>query len=53
MQIIETARLILRPFSEGDAEDLFAYLHAPTATCFLSLKLADLAKAESAVQQRA
>ncbi|MEN2989358.1 GNAT family protein [Tistrella sp. BH-R2-4] len=53
MQIIETGRLILRPFREGDAADLFAYLRAPTATCFLSLKLADLAEAEIAVRKRA
>lgn len=53
MQIIETDRLILRPFSEGDAADLFAYLRAPTVTCFLSLKLADLAEAEIEVKKRA
>ena len=29
MQTIETERLILRPFREGDAADLFAYLRAP------------------------
>ena len=53
MQTIETERLILRPFREGDAADLFAYLRAPTASCFLSLKLADLAEAEIAVRKRA
>ncbi|WP_029012155.1 GNAT family N-acetyltransferase [Niveispirillum irakense] len=53
MQIIETERLILRPFREGDAAELFAYLHAPTAPCFLSLKLADLAEAEVEVRKRA
>lgn len=53
MQIIETERLILRPFREGDAADLFAYLRAPTAPCFLSLKLADLASAETEVRKRA
>ncbi|MDQ0347832.1 GNAT family N-acetyltransferase [Ancylobacter vacuolatus] len=53
MQIIETERLILRPFREGDAADLFAYLRAPAATCFLSLKLADLAEAEAEVRKRA
>jgi [ribosomal protein S5]-alanine N-acetyltransferase len=53
MQIIETERLILRPFREGDAADLFAYLRAPTAPCFLSLKLADLAGAEAEVRKRA
>ncbi|BBE33026.1 GNAT family N-acetyltransferase [Sphingosinicella microcystinivorans] len=53
MQIIETERLILRPFREGDAADLFAYLRAPTAPCFLSLKLSDLAQAEAEVRKRA
>ena len=53
MKIIETERLILRPFREDDAADLFAYLRAPTAPCFLSLKLADLAEAEAEVRKRA
>lgn len=53
MQIIETERLILRPFREGDAADLFAYLRAPTVPCFLSLKLADLTEAEIEVKRRA
>lgn len=53
MQTIQTERLILRPFREGDAADLFAYLRAPTASCFLSLKLADLAAAEIEVRRRA
>lgn len=53
MQIIETDRLILRPFRKGDAADLFAYLRAPTAPCFLSLKLADMAAAEIEVRKRA
>lgn len=53
MQTIETERLILRPFQQGDAADLLAYLRAPTAPCFLSLKLADLAEAETEVSKRA
>lgn len=53
MQIVETDRLILRPFREGDAAELFAYLRAPTATCFLSQTLADLAEAEIEVKKRA
>lgn len=39
--ILETARLILRPFKRGDADDLYEYLGAPTMNCFLSMKLAD------------
>lgn len=53
MQIIETERLVMRPFQEGDAADLFAYLHTPTAPCFLSLKLANLAEARIEVRKRA
>ena len=53
MQTIETGRLILRPFRAGDAADLFAYLRAPTASCFLSLKLANLAEAETEAGRRA
>lgn len=53
MPVIETERLILRPFRTGDAADLFAYLRAPTARCFLPLKLADLAQAEAEVAKRA
>lgn len=53
MQKIETDRLILRPFREGDAADLFAYLHAPAASCFLSLTLADIAEAEIEAAKRA
>jgi RimJ/RimL family protein N-acetyltransferase len=53
MRIIETERLILRPFRQGDAADLLAYLRAPTARCFFSLKLADLAEAEIEVGKRA
>ncbi|MBJ2153145.1 GNAT family N-acetyltransferase [Paracoccus sp. IB05] len=47
MQPIETERLILRNFQEGDAERLFAYLHTPVSSCFLDLKLTDLAAARA------
>lgn len=53
MSIIETERLILRPFQHGDAADLLAYLRAPTASCFFSLKLPDLATAQIEVEKRA
>lgn len=53
MKTIETERLMLRPFRQGDAEDLFAYLHAPTASCFFSLRLADMAAAENEIARRA
>lgn len=47
MDVIETARLVLRNFRASDGADLFAYLHAPRASCFLSSKLDDLAAAET------
>lgn len=52
MEAIETERLVLRPFTPRDAADLFEYLHAPVASCFLSLALADIGAAEREVQAR-
>lgn len=49
---IHTDRLVLRDFCERDAEDLFAYLHRPGASCFLSMKLDDLAAARAEVIER-
>lgn len=46
METLETPRLILRPFTQDDAADLFEYLHQPVASCFLSLALADMGAAE-------
>lgn len=53
IKTIETSRLVLRNFEPGDAEELFEYLRAPTASCFFSLKLADLRAAEEEVLNRA
>lgn len=50
--MIETERLILRPFREGDAADLFAYLSEPLVNCFACMKLHDLAEAETLVRER-
>lgn len=36
---IETERLLLRPFQEGDAEDVFEYLKEPAVNCFADMKL--------------
>ncbi len=46
--IIETERLILRPFVETDAADVYEYLHEPAVNCFASMRLntPDDAKAE-------
>ena len=46
MKSLETPRLILRNFQAADAEALFEYLHAPTASCFFSLRLEDLKAAQ-------
>lgn len=37
--MIETSRLILRPFLENDAEDVFEYLKEPTVNCFAYMKM--------------
>ena len=36
---IETERLILRPFQEGDAEDVFEYLKEPAVNCFADVPI--------------
>ena len=53
MGMIETSRLILRPFQSGDAEDLYDYLHEPTVHCFACMKLDTLEDAKKGVQERA
>lgn len=52
MDAIETDRLVLRNFRTEDAADLFAYLAAPRASCFLSLTLEDMAAAEAEAEKR-
>ena len=42
--MIETKRLILRPFLESDAEDVLEYLKKPAVHCFASMKLDSLEK---------
>lgn len=51
--MIETKRLILRPFCQEDAQDLYEYLKEPTVHCFACMKLADLEAAKTAVLERA
>ena len=34
VMVIETERLLLRPFLEGDAADVFEYLKEPMVNCF-------------------
>lgn len=52
MDAIETQRLVLRHFRTEDAADLYAYLHEPRASCFLSLKLDDMGAAEAEAEKR-
>ena len=51
--ILETERLILRPFAESDAEDAFEYLHEPTVNCFACMKTQTIEDAIKAVLDRA
>lgn len=50
--IIETERLILRPFCESDAADVFEYLKEPAVNCFASMKLNSLEEAKEEIKKR-
>ena len=50
---IETERLILRPFQESDAQDLYEYLKSPTVNCFASMKIHSLHEVKSEALKRA
>ena len=50
--LIETERLILRPFSEDDAEDVLEYLREPAVHCFASMRLDSLDAAKDEMKQR-
>ena len=51
--MIETKRLILRPFQKGDEADLYDYLKKPAVHCFACMKLNNLRQAAEAVERRA
>ena len=51
--MIETDRLILRPFCAEDAADVLEYLKEPMVNCFACMKLSSLEEARKAVQERA
>ena len=51
--ILETERLILRPFTENDAADSFEYLHEPMMHCFACMKTETMEDARQAVLDRA
>ncbi len=50
--MIETDRLILRPFREEDAADVFEYLEKPTVNCFACMKLNSLEEARAVVKEK-
>ena len=50
--IIETERLMLRPFRESDAPDVFEYLKEPAVNCFASMKLNSLEEAYEEMKKR-
>ena len=50
--ILETERLILRPFLETDAADVYAYLKKPAVNCFASMKLGSLDEAKKELKKR-
>lgn len=50
---IETERLILRPFKESDAKDLYEYLKAPEVHCFYDMRIKSLEHALEESKKRA
>ncbi len=51
--IIETQRLILRPFAESDAADVYEYLKEPAVNCFANMKLNSIEEAAAEMKKRA
>ena len=51
--MVETERLILRPFAESDAADAYEYLKKPTVHCFACMKTETMEDARKAVLDRA
>ena len=47
--MIETKRLLLRPFCPEDAADVLEYLYQPSVNCFACMKLNTLEEAQAAV----
>ena len=52
MSLIETERLLLRPFRESDAADVLEYLSGPLPHCFVNLKLNSLEESRAEVVKR-
>ena len=51
--MIETERLVLRPFRESDAADVLEYLRKPAVNCFACMKLDSLEAAKDEMKRRA
>ena len=51
--IIKTKRLLLRPFTEQDAADVYEYLKAPAVHCFACMKLNSVQQAVEEMKHRA
>lgn len=51
--MLETERLVLRPFLENDAQDVFEYLHEPAVHCFQCMKLNSAEEARALMKTRA
>ncbi len=51
--MIETERLLLRPFTEEDAADVYEYRKAPLVNCFACMKLNSVAEAREELRKRA
>ena len=50
--MIETTRLILRPFIKEDAKDVFEYLNEPLVNCFACMKLNTIDEAYELMHER-
>ena len=50
--MIETDRLILRPFCSEDTAGVFEYLKAPMVNCFACMKVHSLEEAQAAVKEK-
>ncbi len=51
-RMIETKRLILRPFFPDDAEDVYGYLRDPGADCFADMRLSSPEEARAETERR-
>lgn len=50
--MIETMRLLLRPFQEADAADLYEYRKEPLVNCFACMKLDSVEAAQEEIRRR-